>query len=304
MSEIVGIKFKQTGKLYYFSPNGMTFAAGDGVVVETAHGVEYATVVLDNREMPDEKLKELKPILRKATEADEARYAENIAKRPDALKLAQEMANRRKLEMKFADVEFTFDGTKVVFYFTSEHRIDFRELVRELASQFHMRIELRQIGIRDECKVKGGLGPCGKVCCCNDYMDDFERVSIKMAKHQGLSLNPSKISGLCGRLMCCLKFEDQYYVDTLKFMPKLNSEIDTPKGRGKVESVDMLRQTVVVRRGNADDGYELNEFTLSELGITPVYPDHCANCDACDDDDTDGSDPDDADVLPETEEQE
>lgn len=300
MSEIVGVKFRNTGKIYYFAPNGMTFVKGDGVIVETAHGMEYATVALDNREVPDENLKELKPISRKAGDDDVKRYEENLAKRPSALRLAQDMANRRKLEMKFVDVEFTFDGTKVVFYFTSEHRIDFRELVKELAANFHMRIELRQIGIRDECKLKGGLGPCGRVCCCNSYMDDFERVSIKMAKHQGLSLNPGKISGLCGRLMCCLKFEDEYYADTLKFMPKLNSEIDTPKGRGKVESVDVLRQTVVVRRGNENDGFEYYEFTLPELGITPVYPNRCANCPNADTD-TDGED--DTDLIPTEEEQ-
>ncbi len=299
MSEIVGIKFKDTGKIYYFAPNGLSFNKGDGVVVETAHGVEYATVALDNCEVPDDNLKELKPVLRKATDEDVKRHEENLAKRQDALRLAQEMANRRKLEMKFVDVEFTFDGTKVVFYFTSEHRIDFRDLVKELASNYRMRIELRQIGIRDECKLKGGLGPCGLVCCCNAYMDDFERVSIKMAKHQGLSLNPTKISGLCGRLMCCLKFEDEYYADTLKFMPKPNSEIDTPKGRGKVESVDVLRQTVVVRRGTTEDGFELDEFTLSELGITPVYPDRCASCPAKE---AETDDEDDTDVLPAEEE--
>ncbi len=298
MSEIVGVQFKEGGKLYYFAPNGLTLQKGEGVVVETAFGVEYATVSLPNQEISDENLKELKPVLRKATPEDTAHYKENLEKRKDSMRIAQEMANKRKLDMKFVDADFAFDNTKVVFYFTSEHRIDFRDLVKELAAYFRMRIELRQIGIRDECKLKGGLGPCGLVCCCNGYMDDFERVSIKMAKHQGLSLNPSKISGLCGRLMCCLKFEDEYYADTLKFMPKVNSEIDTPNGKGKVDSIDVLRLNVVVKFATEDDGYELREYTLSELGITPVYPDKCANCRNAEADE----DEDDADVLPEEEE--
>ena len=197
MSTIVGIKFKPGGKLYYFAPNGLDFEEGEHVIVETARGVEFGTVTVANKEVADGEIKgELKPVLRKATAEDVARHAEHEAKRKGAIRTAQEMANRRKLDMKFVDAEFTFDNTKLLFYFTSDTRIDFRELVRELASEFHMRIERRQIGIRDECKMKGGLGPCGRVCCCNDYMSDFERVSIKMAKHQGLSLNPGKISGL------------------------------------------------------------------------------------------------------------
>ena len=298
MSEIVGIKFKETGKLYYFAPNGIAFDKDEGAIVETAHGVEYGTVVLPNQEINDEELKQLKPVVRKATAADKQRHEDNIARRKPSLRLAQDLANARKMDMKFVSVDFAFDNSKVIFYFTSEHRIDFRDLVKDLASNFHTRIELRQIGIRDECKMKGGLGPCGRVCCCNEYLDDYERVSIKMAKHQGLALNPGKISGLCGRLMCCLKFEDQYYADTLKFMPKLNSEIDTPKGRGKVDSLDMLRQTVVVKFPLSEEGYELREFTLPELGITPVYPDACEGCRAAE---TDNDDEDDTDVLPEEE---
>ena len=299
MSEIVGIKFKDTGKLYYFAPNGLTFEKGEGAIVETARGVEFGTVAVPNKEVPDEELKELKPVLRKATEADYTQHEDNLKRRHSSVRQAQDMANRRNLDMKFVDAEFTFDNSKVIFYFTSDNRIDFRDLVKEMASTFHMRIELRQIGIRDECKMKGGLGPCGRVCCCNDYMTDFERVSIKMAKHQGLSLNPGKISGLCGRLMCCLKFEDDYYADTLKFMPKLNSEIDTPKGRGKVENIDVLRQTVVVRTQNQDESYELHEYGLEELGITPVYPDRCSGCNGCNNA-ADGDDEDDTDVLPQS----
>ena len=199
--------------------------------------------------------------------------------------------------MKIVDSEFAFEGGKVVFFFTSDNRIDFRELVKDLAAAFRLRIELRQIGIRDECKLKGGLGPCGRICCCNDFLSDFARVSIKMAKHQGLSLNPTKISGLCGRLMCCLKYEDDYYADTLKFMPKVNSQIVTPNGDGIVVSVDMLRQTVVCRvaTGGNDEATELHEYNLEQLGITPVYP-NCSGCGSCDNaeeaDDTDDIIPD------------
>lgn len=300
MSEIVGIKFKNSGKTYYFAPNGLSFEKGDGVIVDTVHGVEYGTVVIANKDVDDSNLKELKPVLRKATEADTDHYNELVSRRKSVLFMAHEFAEKRKLEMKFVDVDFAFDNSKVVIYFTSEHRIDFRDLVNELASNLHMRIELRQIGIRDECKMKGGLGPCGKVCCCNDYMDDFERVSIKMAKHQGLSLNPGKISGLCGRLMCCLKFEDEYYADTLKFMPKVNSELDTPDGRGKVDSVDVLRQTVVVKHKRGEEGFELKEYTLDQLGIVPVYPDRCSGCCASEAEDTEEGD--DSDVLPTEEE--
>ena len=302
MSEIVGIKFKEPGKLYYFAPNGLTFTKGEGAIVETARGVEYGVVAVANKEVADDEIKgELKPVMRKATAEDTAKHEEIVNKRHSSIRTAQELANKRNLDMKFVDAEFTFDGSKVVFYFTSDNRIDFRDLVKEMASQFHMRIELRQIGIRDECKMKGGLGPCGRVCCCNDYMNDFERVSIKMAKHQGLSLNPGKISGLCGRLMCCLKFEDDYYADTLKFMPKVGSEIDTPKGRSTVVSIDVLRQTVVVKTTLSDDSVAMDEFTIEQLGITPVYPDRCGGCVGCQNSDDD-VDEDDSDVLPDTEE--
>ena len=300
MSEIVGIKFKEAGKIYYFAPNGLTFEKGEGAIVETSRGLEYGIVAVVNTDVDDEEIKsELKPVVRKATEEDFAHYQENLSKRRSSIRTAQEMANKRKLDMKFVDAEFTFDNGKVLFYFTSENRIDFRDLVKEMASNFHLRIELRQIGIRDECKLKGGLGPCGRVCCCNDYMNDFERVSIKMAKHQGLSLNPGKISGLCGRLMCCLKFEDDYYSDTLKFMPKVNSEIDTPKGRGVVESIDVLRQTVVVKTTMADESVVRDEYNLEQLGITPVYPDRCNGCNGCQSSDVD-SDEDDSDILPDS----
>lgn len=273
MPTVIGIKFRANAKCYYFSPKDIVFEVGEGAIVETARGTEYGEVTLANCEVPESEIRgELKSVIRKATQKDVDQHKANEEKRPKCIRDAQALANKRNLDMKIVDAEFTFDNSKVILYFTSDNRIDFRDLVKDLATAFHMRIELRQIGIRDECKMKGGLGPCGRVCCCKAYMNDFERVSIKMAKHQGLSLNPTKISGLCGRLMCCLSFEDKYYADTLKFMPKVNSEIDTPNGRGIVESVDMLRQTVVVKFVAEDETAEFAEFNLEQLGITPVYP--------------------------------
>lgn len=283
MSTIVGVQFRNTGKIYYFAPGKLTFAKGDGAIVETARGLEYGEVMIANCEVDESEIKgELKKVVRKATPKDTANYNSNLARRPKAIRDAQAMANKRNLDMKVVDAEFCFDGSKAIFYFTADQRIDFRDLVKEMAATFHCRIELRQIGIRDECKMKGGLGPCGRVCCCNCCNTDFDRVSIKMAKHQGLSLNPTKISGLCGRLMCCLKFEDEYYAETLKFMPKLNSEVTTPDGKGKVESVDMLHQTVRVRVTLSQEESTVNEYTLEELGIKAVYPDHsCEGCGGC-----------------------
>lgn len=292
MPTIIGVKFKEKGKTYFFDPKTTQFAVGDGAIVETARGTEYSTVALANTEVDQTEIKgELKPVVRKATEKDAATHRANEEKRLPSIRRAQQLANARKLEMKIVDAEFAFDGGKVVFFFTSDNRIDFRDLVRDLAAEFRMRIELRQIGIRDECKMKGGLGPCGRVCCCNDYLADFARVSIKMAKHQGLSLNPGKISGLCGRLMCCLKYEDDYYAETLKFMPKVNSQITAPDGLATVVSVDMLRQTVVARVSTGEDSSELYEYTLEQLGITPVYSKcyggECAEADADTEADTD-----------------
>ena len=299
MQTIIGVKFKQKGKTYFFAPNNSQFEIGDGAIVETPRGLEYTFVTIPNTEVEDSEIKgELKNVVRKATDKDTATYKELCERRLPAIRQAQELANKRKLAMKIVDAEFAFEGGKVVFFFTSDTRIDFRELVKDLASAFRLRIELRQIGIRDECKMKGGLGPCGRICCCNDFLSDFVRVSIKMAKHQGLSLNPAKISGLCGRLMCCLKYEEDYYAHTLKFMPKINSQITTPDGNGIVVSVDMLRQTVVCRIAvdGKEDATELHEYNLAQLGIEPVYP-NCSGCgsvDACDDADPD----DDTDVLP------
>ncbi len=284
MPNIVGVQFKQPGKTYYFNPKNLVFAEGDGVVVDTTHGLEYGTIVMANTSVADEEIKgELKNVVRKATEKDEQQHRSIVEKRPKAIRDAQEKANKHKLDMKIVDAEFSFDNSKVVFFFTADNRVDFRDLVKELASMFRMRIELRQIGIRDECKMKGGLGPCGRVCCCNAYLNDFARVSIKMAKTQGLSLNPQKISGLCGRLMCCLKFEDDYYSQTAKFMPKNNSEIDTPAGKGKVVETDMLRQLVTVKIVKNEEESEMRCFTLEELGINPVYV-NTVCCNSCNND--------------------
>lgn len=304
MSTIVGIQFKNTGKIYYFAPGKFTFAKGEGAIVETARGLEYGEVMIANTEVDDSELKgELKNVVRKATPRDTANYNANRERRPKAIRDAQAMANKRNLDMKVVDAEFCFDNSKAVFYFTADQRIDFRDLVKEMASTFRCRIELRQIGIRDECRMKGGLGPCGRVCCCNCCNTNFDRVSIKMAKHQGLSLNPTNISGLCGRLMCCLKFEDQYYAETMKFMPKLNSEVNTPDGKGKVERVDALHLSVTVRVQVSPEETTVKEYSVEELGITPVYSTGCG-CGGCGNaDNTDNADPDDgADVLPGEEE--
>ena len=271
---IVGVQYKPKGKVYYFDPQGIPFQKGEGVIVETAQGQEYGTIAIANKAIDESLLKgELKPVVRKATEKDTKQHESLMEKRTKYMADAQKLIEKHKLDMKIVDADIMFDGSKIIVYFTSENRVDFRDLVKDMASQFRMRIELRQIGIRDECKMKGGLGPCGRVCCCNAHLDEFARVSIKMAKNQGLSINPTKISGLCGRLMCCLKYEDDYYAQTLKFMPKVNSEINTPDGKGKVESVDILHQTVRVRITRADDSVEIADYTLPQLGIVPVYKD-------------------------------
>ena len=266
MPKIVGVRFKDIGKIYYFSPNDIDFEEGDGVIVETVRGVEYGFVALPPREVSEEDVvSPLKPVVRKATEADKKTAERNLAKKPDAMRVAKEKIEKHKLNMKLIDCEFTFDSSKVIFYFTSETRVDFRELVKDLASYFRIRIELRQVGIRDEAKLFGGLGPCGRPCCCSSCMGDFARVSIKMAKTQGLSLNPTKISGLCGRLMCCLQYENDYYSEVFKLMPKINSEVTTPDGKATVVSNDMLKKVVTVRFNLADGNVELKNYNLDQI---------------------------------------
>ncbi len=248
MSVIVGIRFKKVGKIYYFSPNGIELKVGDGAIVETARGVEFGKVVINPREETDTNIiKPLKPVLRKATQQDIEQVVKNASKRAETMKLAQEKIKKHNLEMKLTDVEYTFDAQKIIFYFTAEGRIDFRELVRDLAAIFKVRIELRQIGIRDEAKCIGGIAPCGRPCCCSSFLGDFEKVSIKMAKTQGLSLNPTKISGLCGRLMCCLSYENEHYAETCSVMPRVGAFVNTPEGRGVVTSNDLLKRIVNVK---------------------------------------------------------
>lgn len=265
MAKIIGVKFKDGGKLYYFDPGEKNFEKGSGVIVETSRGVEYATVHMPVREVPESELvAPLKPVLRAATEKDEETLRRNEERRAPALKTAAEKIAARGLNMKLVDCEFTFDGTKVIFYFTADGRVDFRELVKDLSAVFRIRIELRQIGVRDETKMLGGLGPCGRECCCASCMPDFKKVSIKMAKNQGLSLNPGKISGLCGRLMCCLSYENDYYAEAYKKMPKLGSEVGTPDGEGTVVNVNMLKMEVKVRI-DKNDGAAYKDFKVDEL---------------------------------------
>ena len=248
MEKIVGIKFKNTCKVYYFAPGKDTYEKGTDVIVETARGLEYATVVIPTTEVEDEKIvSPLKPIVRLATEKDRENILRNEERKPSAMQLAREKVEKCGLVMKIVDCEFAFDGSKVTFYFTADGRVDFRELVKELSSAFRLRIELRQIGIRDEIKMIGGIAPCGRECCCSSCMPDFKKVSIKMAKNQGLSLNPGKISGLCGRLMCCLSYENEYYAEACKNVPKAGSEVETPEGKGHVVSVNMLKMEVKVK---------------------------------------------------------
>lgn len=242
MKTITGIRFKKVGKIYYFSPGNFDLKVGDHVIVETVRGVECGEVAISNREIEDKEINSpLKPIIRIADENDLKIVAKNKVKEKEAFKICEEKIALRKLKMNLVDVECTFDNNKLLFYFTAENRIDFRELVKDLAAVFRTRIELRQIGVRDEAKILGGLGICGREFCCKAHMGDFNPVSIKMAKEQGLSLNPTKISGTCGRLMCCLKNEQPAYEALLKITPKVGALVVTPDGdRGKVEDVNLI----------------------------------------------------------------
>lgn len=265
MVKIVSVKFKEGGKSYYFAPGKETYQKGMGVIVETAKGLEYATVVVPDGEADESQIvSPLKPVVRIATAKDEEQVRRNKERRGEAMKLAQQKIEERGLDMKLVDCEFAFDGNKVAFYFTAESRVDFRELIKDLSSAFHSRIELRQISIREEIKMTGGLAPCGRECCCINCMKEPLKVSVKMAKNQGLSLNPSKISGLCGRLMCCLSYENDYYSEVCKQVPKVGSEIDTPDGRGMVVNVNMLKMTVKVKI-EQNDAVSYHDFTVDEI---------------------------------------
>ena len=268
MAKIVGIKFKRTAKVYYFDPIGLNPKKGDTMIVETARGVEYGAVVLEAKDVPDkEVVQPLKPVIRIATEADLKKIEKDEQRAKDSIKTAAEKVAARNLKMKIIDAEYTFDNGKLVFYFTASSRVDFRDLVKDLASAFHSRIELRQVGIRDETRLLGGIAPCGRVVCCASCLPDFRKVTIKMAKTQGLSLNPAKISGLCGRLMCCLEYENEHYSETYKLMPKIGSEVDTPDGKATVVTNNMLTMVVTTKRQAQDGGFTYKEYKLSEIKV-------------------------------------
>jgi len=248
MVKVTGVRFKTAGKVYYFDPDNIEVKIGDNVIVETARGMEFGTVTMGIEEISESDIvAPLKKIVRIANEQDHKQHIENVKKKERAMRLCQEKVDKHGLVMKLIDVEYTFDNSKIVFYFTADGRVDFRELVKDLASVFKMRIELRQIGVRDEAKMLGGIGSCGRALCCHSWLADFEPVSIKMAKVQNLSLNPSKISGICGRLMCCLKYENDIYMEFRRGMPDVGEKIKTPDGMARVVDTNILENTVKVR---------------------------------------------------------
>ncbi len=271
MTTVIGVRFRNAGKIYYFAPGRLEIKAGQHVIVETARGIEYGYVVLGNRDVDDGKvIQPLKAVMRMANEDDDRIEAENKAKEKDALRICQEKIKKHGLEMKLIDVEYTFDNNKILFYFTADGRIDFRELVKDLASVFRTRIELRQVGVRDETKIVGGVGICGRPLCCHTYLSEFIPVSIKMAKEQNLSLNPTKISGVCGRLMCCLKNEEETYEYLNSKMPGVGDTVTTDDGqKGEVHSVNVLRQTVKVRVIVDKDEIEIKEYKVDQLRFKP-----------------------------------
>ncbi len=271
MITVIGVRFRTAGKIYYFSPAGMEIKIGDHVIVETARGIEYGYVVLGNRDVDDGKVvPPLKAVIRMATPEDEAVERRNKEKEKEAFRICQEKIKKHNLEMKLIDAEYTFDNNKVLFYFTADGRIDFRELVKDLASVFKTRIELRQVGVRDETKIMGGMGICGRTLCCHSYLSEFIPVSIRMAKEQNLSLNPSKISGVCGRLMCCLKNEEETYEELNSKLPGIGDFVTAKDGlKGEVHSVNVLRQLVKVVVTIDKDEKEIREYKAEELTFRP-----------------------------------
>ncbi len=248
MVKVVGVRFKTAGKIYYFDPGELIIDLNRNVIVETARGIEFGLVVVPNREVDESEIvAPLKKVIRIATDEDIAHAAENDKKEKEAYDICLQKINGHKLDMKLIDVEYTFDNNKVLFYFTADGRVDFRELVKDLAAVFKTRIELRQIGVRDESKMMGGIGICGRVLCCNSFLGEFQPVSIKMAKEQSLSLNPTKISGTCGRLMCCLKYEQEAYEDLLDRVPKVGAIVETPEGQGTVVEVNLLKEILKIK---------------------------------------------------------
>ena len=270
MIKVIGVRFRGGGKVYYFDPAGVELKREDQVIVETVRGVEIGTVLLVDKEISDDEVPgPIKKIMRKATEDDVKKAAKNLEKEKEAMKICEEKIAKRELDMKLVGAEYTFDNNKLIFYFTADGRIDFRELVKDLAAVFHTRIELRQIGVRDETKLMGGIGICGRELCCKSWLGDFVPVSIKMAKEQNLSLNPTKISGLCGRLMCCLKNEQETYEYLNSRLPGINDTVTTPEGiKGTVQSVNVLRQTVRVLFEDGDLK-EVKDYPTTDLKFKP-----------------------------------
>ena len=266
MVKVIGVRFRTAGKIYFFDPLKFDVKRGDHVIVETARGVEYGVIVTENKEVSDsEVVQPLKPITRRANKHDSDKVSENEKKIPWIIESAVKEVQKLNLEMKIVDAEVPFDGSKIIIYFTAPNRIDFRDLVKSLASVLKHRIDLRQIGSRDETKLLGGIAPCGRVCCCNSFLSDFKAVTIKMAKNQGLSLNPAKISGLCGRLMCCLEYENEPYAEAFKKMPKVGSEVQTPDGNAIVISNNMLKMTVKTKSSQRDGTLIYKDYNLDEI---------------------------------------
>ena len=267
MVTVVGVRFRTAGKIYYFDPEDLVIPVGANVIVETARGIELGYVVIANRDVPEEEIvAPLKKVIRIATEEDMEHHSENLKKEKEAFDICLKKIKEHNLDMKLIDVEYTFDNNKILFYFTADGRIDFRELVKDLAAIFRTRIELRQIGVRDETKMMGGIGICGRVLCCHKFLYEFQPVSIQMAKEQGLSLNPAKISGCCGRLMCCLRYEHEAYEEILARMPKKGAIVQTPEGPGTVMEIYLLKECVKVKMENENDP-DLKVFNINEIEI-------------------------------------
>lgn len=274
---VVGVRFRRAGKIYYFEPGDYQLVPGDRVIVETARGIEYGQVVIAPTEVADEEVvTPLKRVIRPATAEDRQQLAANREKEKKAFQIGLQKIAAHGLPMKLVDVEQTFDGNKIIFYFTADGRIDFRELVKDLAAVFRTRIELRQIGVRDEAKMMGGLGCCGRELCCSSWLSDFASVSIRMAKDQNMSLNPSKISGICGRLMCCLKYENEIYEQAKGEHPEIGSRVITPDGEGKVTSVNIFKKTLTVE---LKESRLVKEYSLKEINGKSGKGDRCANSD-------------------------
>lgn len=268
MAEVVGVRFKKAGKIYWFDPNNIDLKAGDDVIVETVRGIEMGKVMIEKREVPDEEIVQpLKKVVRKATEEDYKKAQENMEKAARALEICKEKVQKHGLPMKLLHAEYTFDNNKLLFYFTAEGRVDFRELVKDLAAVFRTRIELRQIGVRDDTKFRGGLGPCGREVCCALHLCEFVPISIKMAKQQGLVLNPAKISGLCGRLMCCLTYEQKFYEEAMLHLPGIGAIVKTADGIGEVVEVSVLKEKIKVRFEDEMQNVEVKEYSVGEFEI-------------------------------------